>query len=285
MSTEIYYFSGTGNSLVVARDMAEKLEGNLISIHSMMDKDIITIDADVIGIVFPVYYVGTVYIPLIVQKFVKKLEKIKNKYIFAICTYGGAFGSTLEILDEMIRARGGRLATAFGVHMPQNAFRKPYESKTKLYSKWKEKKLEVIYRHVKAKNEGWFDSDGLLMGFIGTILVKMMKLDFFKPIFVNPMIKSAGFPKGLDLTVDEIIPFMDRSFHIDEKCAGCQTCSKICPVQNIELVDDKPVWRHQCENCLACIKWCPQGAIHGFGELPRGYHHPEVEISEMFRQD
>jgi flavodoxin len=50
--TEIYYFSGTGNSLVVARDIAERMEGNLIAIPSMMDKERITTDADIIGIVF-----------------------------------------------------------------------------------------------------------------------------------------------------------------------------------------------------------------------------------------
>ena len=30
MSKEIYYFSGTGNSFVVARDIAEKIKANLI---------------------------------------------------------------------------------------------------------------------------------------------------------------------------------------------------------------------------------------------------------------
>jgi hypothetical protein len=35
---------------------------------------------------------------------------------------------------------------------------------------------------------------------------------------------------------------------------------------------------------LACIKWCPQKAIHGYGELPKGYHHPDIKISDMLRQ-
>ncbi|MGZ7070620.1 MAG: 4Fe-4S dicluster domain-containing protein, partial [Methanobacterium sp.] len=68
-------------------------------------------------------------------------------------------------------------------------------------------------------------------------------------------------------------------------CKGCSTCSKVCPVRNIKMVDDNPVWKHHCENCLACIKWCPQNAIHGYGELPRGYHHPDVRISDMLKQD
>ncbi len=33
MKTEIYYFPGTGNSLTVARDIARKTSGELISIQ------------------------------------------------------------------------------------------------------------------------------------------------------------------------------------------------------------------------------------------------------------
>jgi flavodoxin len=35
MSTEIYYFSDTGNSLVVARDIAVKMNGKMIPIPSV----------------------------------------------------------------------------------------------------------------------------------------------------------------------------------------------------------------------------------------------------------
>jgi len=140
MSAEIYYFSGTGNSLVVARDIIEKINGKLISIPSQMDKERIITDADIIGIVFPVYYVGLSNIPLIVKQFVKKLDEIDSKYIFAVCTYGGGSGSTLKMLDEMIRKRGGHLGSGFGVQMPQNAFKKPFENKEKLYNNWKKKK-------------------------------------------------------------------------------------------------------------------------------------------------
>jgi len=284
MSTEIYYFSGTGNSLVVARDIAEKLDGNLIAIPSVIDKERITTDAGVIGIVFPVYYTGLVNLPLIVQRFVMKLDKISTKYIFAVCTYGGGFGSTLKILDEMIMAQDGRLASGFGVQMPQNAFKKPFENKTKFYNNWKDKKLASIYEYVSAKNEGHFDTDGLFKGPVVTLLGKMANSALLKPIFNKPMTSAARVPEGSDLTVREIMPLMDRSFHTDGNCKGCGTCAKVCPVQNIEMVDDKPVWQHHCENCLACIKWCPQQAIHGYGEQPEGYHHPEVNISHMLRK-
>jgi len=281
---EIYYFSGTGNSLVVARDIAGKMDGNLISIPSVMDKESITTDADVIGIVFPVYYLGSVNIPLVVRQFVMKMDDISAKYIFAVCTYGGGAGSTLTILDKIIRESGGKLASGFGVQMPQNAFRKPFENKTKLYNNWKEKKCDFICEHVKAK-DGWFDTDGLFIGLTVTIIEAMMKLDLLRPFFLKSMKKTATLPENSNFTFHEIIPFMDRSYSTDENCTGCSTCSKVCPVNNIKIVNDKPVWQHHCENCLACIKWCPQSAIHGYGELPEGYHHPDVNISDMLGEN
>jgi flavodoxin/NAD-dependent dihydropyrimidine dehydrogenase PreA subunit len=282
--TEIYYFSGTGNSLVIARDIAEKVNGNLISIPSQLDKERIITDADVIGIVFPVYYVGLSNIPLIVQEFVMKLDKISKKYIFAICTYGGGSGSTLKMLDEMIRKQGGHLDSGFGVQMPQNAFRKPLENKEKLYNNWKKEKLIFIYEHLNSRDEGYFDTDSLFNGMVVKILERIMKFDLLKPIFLKSMKDTAEIPKDSNLTIGEIIPLMDKSYHTDENCVGCRTCTKICPVNNIKMVDDKPVWQHNCQNCLACIKWCPQKAIHGYGELPLGYHHPDVEISDMFQR-
>lgn len=64
MRTEIYYFTGTGNSLAVARDIAGKTNGKLISISSVIDKESIKTDADSIGIVFPAYMAHLYGIPL-----------------------------------------------------------------------------------------------------------------------------------------------------------------------------------------------------------------------------
>ena len=56
MSTEIYYFSGTGNSLAVAREIAEKTNGKLISIPTVIDKEHINTEADRDWDISPVYY-------------------------------------------------------------------------------------------------------------------------------------------------------------------------------------------------------------------------------------
>ncbi len=109
MITEIYYFSGTGNSLAVAKGVAEKTEATLIPIATQMNEEVVRTDADVVGIVFPVYYAE---LPMIVEKFCMKLSGMEGIHIFAICTYGGAAGSSLRSLKRLIRSRGGKLRRA-----------------------------------------------------------------------------------------------------------------------------------------------------------------------------
>jgi flavodoxin len=54
MNTEIYYVSGTGNSLHVARELRKRTpEAKLTPIVRLLHQDIIKTGADTIGFVFP----------------------------------------------------------------------------------------------------------------------------------------------------------------------------------------------------------------------------------------
>ncbi len=58
MKTKIFYFTGTGNSLLVAKDIANELgDVELISIPAVISGNINT-DSPIIGIIFPVYIWG-----------------------------------------------------------------------------------------------------------------------------------------------------------------------------------------------------------------------------------
>jgi flavodoxin len=124
MNTEIYYFSGTGNSMVVAKDIAKKTRGKLISIPAVVNEKSIKTDADKIGIVFPAYMAQFFGIPLIVEKFIKKLENIGSKYIFAVCTCGGHeivnALPTLKKLAKVFKSYGGKLSAEYSVRLPMN---------------------------------------------------------------------------------------------------------------------------------------------------------------------
>ncbi len=117
MSTEIYSFSGTGNSLAVARDIAGKTGARLRSIPRAMEDERIAVGVDAVGVVFPVYHQG---IPLILKRLFERIEPLESRYVFGVCTYGDSPGLAIRHLGELVQARGGQLAAGFAVHMPYN---------------------------------------------------------------------------------------------------------------------------------------------------------------------
>lgn len=48
-----------------------------------------------------------------------------------------------------------------------------------------------------------------------------------------------------------------------EKCAGCEECIEVCPVDVFELVDGKadPVNMDECLGCESCVEVCEEDAI------------------------
>ncbi len=261
MSTELYYFSGTGNSLVVARDIARKINGKLICIPSLMDKESIRIDADVVGIVFPAYYMQ---IPKIVERFISKLTNLQDKYIFAIVTVGGIAGSVLHRLSEAINKRDGNLAAGFIVRMPANyihdADALPLFLQKMMFRGWS-KRADKIANTIHSGKSGLMNMSNPVM----TLLFSR---------YINKK-----YLRG------ELSPDIDKNFWADSKCNGCGICLKICPVRNIKIVNDRPVWQHHCEKCLACIQWCPKQAIQ-FKDVTlkrKRYHHPDVMISDVLK--
>ncbi|NVM57678.1 MAG: 4Fe-4S binding protein [Desulfobacterales bacterium] len=48
-----------------------------------------------------------------------------------------------------------------------------------------------------------------------------------------------------------------------EKCTGCGECVEVCPVECLELEDEKcvPVNAEECLGCESCVEVCEQEAI------------------------
>ena len=96
----IFYFTATGNSLSVAK----QISGTLISIPQVVDSDNQHYKDDVIGIVFPIFALST---PKIVRRFLEKV-RFEADYTFAIGTYGNMPGSAMMSLYKTSQKRGLR---------------------------------------------------------------------------------------------------------------------------------------------------------------------------------
>ena len=84
MQTTIYYFTGTGNSLKVAKDLAQKLkECELIPIAKVWHTEDLESTSEKIGFIFPLYYSG---LPKIVYDFINKTDFSKSNYFFTVVT-------------------------------------------------------------------------------------------------------------------------------------------------------------------------------------------------------
>lgn len=258
MGTNLYYFSGTGNSLKVAKDLAQNLgDTNIISIRSVIKNSVIEDTADRIGIIFPVYMWG---LPLIVKRFVEKFFPKNNTYLFAITTYGSMPATTLPQINKLLKKKNLKLSSGFGILMPGNYTPRygalPEEKQQNMFSNEKQK-IQEIAKVIRNNQIRRIEKNNFLINFIfSTIIYKLGSTQ---------------------------IPKMSKDFWVEDKCDGCGICVKVCPVKNVRLIEGKPKWRYKCEQCLACLQWCPQEAIQ-FGKKTVGrkrYRNPEINLKEI----
>ncbi len=268
MSKEIYYFSGTGNSFIIARDIANKINAELIPVASIINQNSIYTEADVIGFVFPIYDFKP---PKLVIEFAKKLRNIDSKYIFVICTYGIAPLKVIKIFDRLIQSKEGKLSSGFAVKMPHNGLGSSLFSKDqheKMFMNWKIK-LEKISEYIISGKKGRLETSNIVFSIVlSGLLIK--RIPFIIKFLKQVIMKGWG----------------SLSINYNERCDGCGICEKICPVDNIKMVDNKPLWLNNSEGCFACYHWCPKEAIQ-FGKTNmniKQYHHPEVRIVDIMRQ-
>ncbi len=275
---EIYYFSGTGNSLHVAKELQRRLpESKLIPIVSLLDEDVIGINAEIIVFVFPNFCL-TIPIPL--YEFLKKV-KISSQYIYCICTRGGSVSHAFDYMNEFLKKQGKEVYSGIYLNMCWNL---PIgkenligvsEDKVKFYEKEIKDKLDLFSKSILAKEK-----------YSGGDSEVNYKLPWSSSVFLLGS-KSFNY-KAHDYMYQNVV------FYPDSKCIQCGTCAKVCPSGKVKMIDDKPVWQKdvKCYGCFACINYCPVKAVQveskwylkSFTEKNGRYHHPEISADDIAKQ-
>jgi ferredoxin len=254
MTNTIYYFTSTGNSLEIARQIATKLgDTKLTPMTTAPPTTPIGGPNHTVGFTFPVYFFG---MPRIVKRYIQQLTIKPETYCYALINCGGSKYDTLGMLNDELQKKGVHLSYANSVVMPGNYIVR-YESESP----------EEIEEMRQAAKQSVAEAAESIRNHVVMPVEREHKL-LSKAVNRIIYVNVAGF---------------DKKFHTTSDCVGCGLCSEICPVGNIKLEDHHPVWQHKCERCMGCIQWCPTEAIqYGKKTADRGrYHNPTVTAKEI----
>jgi ferredoxin len=245
----IFYFTGTGNSLKVAKDVANVINDcKIVAMAAYKEYDLS--DMERIGFVFPVY--GS--LPNFVNKFISKAEFPKNKniYYFTIVTCGHFKWNAIPTLNKILSEKGIALNAGFDVKMVANAIGLyDISNNVDKILKKSQKNIDLIAERIKLK--------------------KINRIQKRNPLIFWP-----------DKFVTQY-PIMDTNFNVSTDCKGCGICEQICPVKNIEITNGQPLFKHNCEQCLACIHHCPSKALNigNKTQNKKRYINPNITLQEI----
>ncbi|MDQ7093253.1 EFR1 family ferrodoxin [Desulfosporosinus sp. PR] len=224
---QIFYFTGTGNSLYVAKSIGREIH----SIPGLLGEGTREFKDDAIGFVFPCYCFG---LPRSVIEFISQ-SKFSANYYFAVMTYGNIAASGLKQMEEIGAKAGIQFNYTNEILMVDN-YLPGFDVQAQL-QKEKQKNIEgslkKIVQDIQARKNSLTRK-----GIVSNILSKVTYIAY------KYMVDSS-----------------DKKFIVQDSCNGCKICAKVCPKNNI-VVERKPRFLHTCDSCYACIHHCPQNALH-----------------------
>ena len=249
----IIYFSGTGNSRFAAEFLAKQLNDELLDAGKRMkagEKDILTSER-------PWVFVSPIYawrMAAVFSDYLRKAELKGNQKAYFVLTCGGDIGNAGKHAAELCTEIGLAYCGVLEVIMPENyiaMFNAPDAAECKRIVAAAKPVLERAAKYI---------STGEPFPVHKTNLFDNFKSGPVNEGFYHFYVKA-------------------DAFWVTERCIGCGKCVNDCPLNNIRLTENGPVWGAHCTHCMACICGCPTEAIE-YGKRSRGkprYQCPKDE--------
>lgn len=223
----IFYFTGTGNSLYIAK----QIEDDPISIPQVIHKESREFSADSIGVVAPVYGHE---MPPMVKDFLKNAV-FHTDYFYIILTYGNRHGGAAELAKQFCEEYG------IAVH---------YINVIVMVDNW----LPGFDMNEQKKIDKRIDEN--MTGILADVAARRSR------IAETAETDLAAHRQFLDRMSQMPADAWQHLLRVTDACVGCGICEKVCPSASVQVSDGKALHiPGNCQTCLACAHACPQKAI------------------------
>lgn len=233
----VLYFSATGNTEYIAKELAERLNDECINLLDRFK----TQDHSVLYSERPFIICAPVYVcemPRFMSKYLKEQTFSGSKDVYFIFTSGGYCGISGQLAKFMFKKKKMDYHGHAEFRMPRNyvandAYPMLEEQEIRNRIRHSYNKLDSVASDIQA---------GRKLSARHIFLFETIVTLPFNPIWSKYKLRA-------------------KDFYCTDKCIGCGKCAKLCPLNNIRLEDKKPCWGDSCSHCMACIGNCPTEAI------------------------
>lgn len=254
----ILYFSGTGNTKLLAERLSKELLDEARSLDEGLLSDGLALFSEKPYVIMsPIHAWG---LPQKVEELLLSSDLSGCQEVYFLLTMGANHGGMESRLLNMSRAMGLTYKGLYPFLMPNNYFmgealQDEDEQVSIIKSAYKE--LDEVANRISLHQSlvGVEDRRG------GALL------RLFAPL-IHKMYCKYG-QRGY-------------KFSVSDECIRCGRCVENCPTHNIKLQDGKITFGKQCMTCLRCVSVCPAQAIDVNGKAGKnGILHLDRLIAKL----
>lgn len=249
----ILYFSATGNTRFVAKELAKALDDEAMDLCGRIkEHNYETIRSDK-----PFVFCAPTYVceaPAFFYDFLRNVDLAGSSDVYMISTSGGYSGLSGDIAKGIVRKKGMNYKGCAEFKMPPNYIA---NKSHKLPDREEiEKRITDSYNKIKPVAD----------------IIKSGESLRYRHIWL--LEKLVDYPSSPVLSR---IGHRVRGFYADSRCISCGLCEKKCPLNVITMHDGRPQWNGKiCAHCMACIQNCPVEAIE-YKDITKGRKRYRLE--------
>ena len=255
-SLTLIYMSGTGNSLRVAKWMAEAAEARGAAARLVQFNDLTPADlpagkpGTMLGLVFPTHGFTA---PWAMIRLALRMPRVRRTGAFVAATragtkFGPVFlpgmeGTACYLLALILALKGCSVRGVAGFDMPSNW--------TAAHPGFSPASARAIAGRTRPT----------ALAFIDTILGGGRRFGAASCVCLLLGILLLPVSLGYLLMARFVLA---KLFFASNRCTGCGLCAASCPSHGVRMWGRKrprPYWTYSCESCMRCMSFCPEQAV------------------------